>query len=110
MKLRLKKNYAPALVVLGLNIIASLPGFAGMKVFDGNYPGLYIHYGIIPACYLLLAASFIGNDPYFAGYYSSKNGNYKKFYFVAGLFFAGVALYHAVLFVQIVSILRVFDN
>lgn len=106
----LKKNFAAALVLLGLNIFISLPVFQGMKTFEGNFACLYIHYGIILAYYTLFAASFLNNDPYFAGYYSTNDNNYKKLYFVAGLFFLGVALFHGVLFIRITAILMVFKG
>jgi hypothetical protein len=89
-----------------LNAGMTIPCLQMQEFSRVNYEKLVISYGFIICFFILVSASFFGNDPYFASYYRTRTSAYRLVYIITGIFFTGVAVFHLVLFVKIFQILR----
>lgn len=102
-----KMHQVPLFIILAsVNVIMSLPMLHSVDFSRQYFQLLFFSYSLIILFFILLSASFFGNDPYFVTYYRTKNSSYKFIYILMGVFFAGVAVFHIVLFVKVVEILK----
>jgi hypothetical protein len=94
------------ILLLTLDFAISTPYINSEKFIGNNMTYLVISYELIIFYFYMVSLSFFRNDPYFAEYYTTQSKAYLLIYRITGVFFAGTAIYHIVLFTRIILILR----
>jgi hypothetical protein len=88
-----------------LNILMTMPFFGVQEFIKKDLWRVFASYGIIILFFTFAAGSFFANDPYYAAYFRTKQDSYRIMYHITGVFFVGVALFHATLFYKVYEIL-----
>ena len=107
--IKIRSGYEFFLLIV-LEIAINIPYMKYDNYFNGNFTYLIISYGMIVFFNIIVAYSFMVNDPYFTGYYVSEKPAYIMIYRITAAFFVGVAVYQVVLFTKILDILKVTHN
>ena len=103
---KIRNKYEFFLLII-LEAAISIPYMKYENYFNGNFTYLIISYALIVFFNIIIAYSFMANDPYFTGYYNSDKPAYVVIYRIIGAFFIGIAVYQVYLFTKIIEILKV---
>gem|GEM_PF-1533438 len=106
-KRRKIRNIFIFMLLAVLNFALSMPYMhSEFLIKDGDPTYLIISYEFIVFQYFLFAMSFFRNDPYYVDYFTTESMEYRVIYYIAGVFFTIIALYHLFLFYRIYTILQ----